>query len=114
MFYLLIVWHIESGQYLLWSGSTKPTVESVNLKMRLFSTVAIAFSHPVIGSPARGAKECVTKDGEYFGTDIRLSVTKSGKKCRNWADVRPPLKSVDQFDQDHNYCRYVNLIETQI
>merc|ERR1712130_962166 len=74
-----------------------------DLRMKLFSTVAFAFSHTAVASPARSGKECVTKDGEYFGKE--LSETKSGYKCRTWADIRPPLKSVDQFEEDHNYCR---------
>ena len=51
-------------------------------------------------------QECVTKDGDYYG---KIAETKNGKGCKKWSSINPPLKPVDYFEADHNYCRYVNI-----
>jgi hypothetical protein len=49
--------------------------------------------------------ECMTAELDYFG---EKSVTQTGAACRNWADIKPPLRKIDNFQQKHNYCRYKN------
>ena len=57
------------------------------------------------------AKECLKKgtDGrnEYFGD--QLAVTKSGRKCKNWSEIDPPMyelgSTVEQIAKHKNFCR---------
>merc|ERR1711893_158263 len=61
------------------------------------------------------AKECLSKvngRNEYFGD--QLSVTKSGRKCRNWYEIDPPLyelgSTVEQIAKHENFCRNPELV----
>ena len=56
------------------------------------------------------SEECLRKvngRNEYFGE--KLSVTKSGRKCRNWSEIDPPMyelgSTVEQIAKHKNFCR---------
>ena len=51
--------------------------------------------------------ECMTAELDYFGKkEVTQTVLgQTGAACRNWADIKPPLRKVDNFQQKHNFCR---------
>lgn len=58
---------------------------------------------PTTTDPEIEDGDCMTAELDYFGDK---SITQTGEKCRNWADIKPPLRKIDNFPQKHNYCRY--------
>ena len=76
--------------------------------MRAFTGLSLVLGFSEAGGQPKIYKlenqECITKGGDYFGT---IAVTKSGRKCKKWSEVKTPLKSVDYFEVDHNYCRLI-------
>ena len=61
---------------------------------------------PTTTTPEIEDGECMTAELDYFG---EKNVTQTEAACRDWADIKPPLRKIDNFQQKHNYCRYIKI-----